>query len=93
MRVKIDYYSPENKERSLSYYAGLSEKNQRHFVALEYLRLGPGSQRYFAAVYSCSRTRICRGSKELNSLLAENQTADYTRQRAKGGGVKKKSCK
>ena len=92
MRVKIEYYSAAQKTQSVLYYNGLSEKNQRHFLALEYNRLGVGSQRYLSEMYHCSRTRIRRGVAELCKLTAQNQPADYSFQREPGGGAKKKKC-
>ena len=90
MRVKIECDSAAQKTQSVLYYSGLSEKNQRHFLALEYNRFGVGSQRYLSEVYRCSRTRIRRGVAELCKMTAQNQPADYTSQRRPGGGAKKK---
>jgi len=71
------------------YYKSLPEKARRHFLALEYERLGKGSQRYLSEIFSCSRKTITKGMKELSESSGE--LIDYSYQRKKGGGRKKKS--
>jgi hypothetical protein len=83
-------YSQEVLEYKKKYYQGLPEKARRHFLGQEYLHLGPGSQRYLAGVFECSRDTIQKGSREVS---AEDFEADYSRQRAEGGGRKKKSSR
>ncbi len=82
-----NYYDEEFLEKQQLYYANLPEKQRRHFVALEYERLGVGSKRYVARVFGCQRQAINRGLQE---LAAENYQCDYSRQRGAGGGRKKK---
>ena len=73
-----------------SYFASLSEKDKRHYAALESVKLGHGGQTYISQLLGISRPCISRGIKELNS-------PDYCdllllgRQRHFGGGRKKKS--
>lgn len=69
------------------YQRNLSEKQMRHFLGQEYLELGKGSQRYIAEVFGCSRQTIKKGAMEVSH---PDFQADYTRQRMKGGGRKKK---
>ena len=88
MRQKKEHYESDFVEKQLSYCASLPEKQRRHFLAMEYLRLGDGSQRYLAQVFSCSRKTILKGVRE---LAENNYEADYDRQRAAGGGRKKRS--
>jgi len=88
MRRKKEHYESDFVEKQLSYYAGLPEKQRRHFLAMEYLRLGVGSQRYLASIFNCSRKTILKGVRELS---ADNYEADYRRQREVGGGRKKRS--
>ena len=71
------------------YYKSLPEKARRHFLALEYKRLGKGSQRYLSEIFNCSRKTITKGMKELSESSGES--IDYSYQRKKGGGRKKKS--
>ena len=89
-RLKKDYYSIELKDKQLFYYSGLPEKQQRHFLAMEYERLGKGSRTYISLVYKCSRNRIISACEELRLLREANELPDYTRQRKAGGGAKKK---
>jgi hypothetical protein len=87
MRTKKEHYESDFVEKQLSYYQSLPEKQRRHFLAMEYLRLGVGSQRYLASVFSCSRKTILKGVRE---LTGNNYEGDYSRQREIGGGRKKR---
>jgi hypothetical protein len=89
MRRKKEHYESDFVEKQLNYYLNLPEKQRRHFLAMEYLRLGVGSQRYLASVFNCSRKTILKGVRE---LAAANCERDYSRQREVGGGRKKRSC-
>jgi hypothetical protein len=89
-RIKKEYYTPDFLSKQLFYYSGLPEKAQRHFLAMEYERLGKGSRTYMTTVYKCGRHRIITACKELRLLRESNTLPDYTRQRKPGGGVKKK---
>lgn len=83
----MTHYSDSEISLKLKYYKNLPEKARRHFLALEYERLGFGSQRYLSSIFGCSRNTITRGSQE----LTEGSNVDYSRQRKPGGGRKKKS--
>ena len=87
MRRKKEHYESDFVEKQLNHYASMLEKQRRHFLAMEYLRLGVGSQRYLASVFNCSRKTILKGVRELSE---NNYEADYSRQRVAGGGRKKK---
>lgn len=89
-RKSKDYYSTEFKAKQLFYYGGLSEKQQRHFLGMEYERLGEGSGYYLAKVFGCSRHRIRTGRMELSTQASMGVPMDYSRQRKIGGGAKKK---
>ena len=82
------YYEADFLEKQLSYYASLPEKQRRHFLAMEYERLGLGSKRYIARIFSCHRQTINKGLWE---LAENNYETDYTWQREAGGGRKKRS--
>lgn len=88
MRKAKSYYANDFLEKQLSYYRSLPEKQRRHFLAMEYERLGDGSKRYLARVFGAARQTIRKGLRE---LAANNYEADYSRQRASGGGRKKRS--
>ena len=82
------YYAEAFLEKQLSYYRSLPEKQRRHCLAMEYERLGVGSRRYLSRIFGAARQTIRKGVRE----LAENKyEGDYTRQRAAGGGRKKRS--
>lgn len=82
-------YQEEELRQKLIYYKSLPEKARRHFLALEYVRLGVGSQRYLAEVFGCSRNTITKGKRELAAHAGNS--IDYSRQRKAGAGRKKKS--
>ncbi len=86
-RILVEYYPPEVKSCKQAYYDSLPEKARRHFLGQEYLELGVGSQRYLARVFGCSRDTIIKGYKEVKTPEFK---ADYSTQRAQGGGRKKK---
>lgn len=81
------YYEDDFLEKQLSYYRSLPEKQRRHFLAMEFERLGEGSKHYLARVFGCGRQTIRKGLRELGD---DQYQADYTRQRKVGGGRKKK---
>jgi hypothetical protein len=87
MRKRKEHYESDFLEKQLSYCASLPEKQRRHFVAMEYERLGVGSKRYLARVFKCDRKTINKGLRELSE---NNYEVDYTRQRGAGGGRKKR---
>ena len=65
MSKKKEYYESDFIEKQLSYYAGLPEKQRRHFLAMGYERLGVGSKRYVAGVFeeNSNKNRVERRSK------------------------------
>jgi len=81
------YYEDDFLEKQLSYYRSLPEKQRRHFLAMEFERLGEGSKHYLARVFGTARQTIRKGLRE---LAESNYEADYSRQRGEGGGRKKK---
>ncbi len=85
-RIK-DYYDSDFLAKQLKYYGVLPEEQRRHFLAMEYERLGKGSQRYLSRVFKCDRRTITKG---LNELQTSDYQIDYSRQRLSGGGRKKK---
>ncbi len=71
----------------LAFYASLSEKDQRRFVALEARRLGHGGITYVAQVFGCSERTVERGIEELAALPHDPAAG---RVRRPGGGRKKR---
>lgn len=88
MSKSKEHYEAEWLAKQLHYYGSLPEKQRRHFLALEYERLGVGSKRYLARVFGCDRKTITKGQRE---LAANDYQVDYRRQRKAGGGRKKKN--
>ena len=82
-----EFYNSEFLEKQLNYYSSLPEKQKRHFLAMEYERLGAGSKRYLSRIFSCERRTINSGLAE---LIASDYKPAYSRQRMAGGGRKKK---
>lgn len=87
MKEKKEFYDPEFLENQIKYYRSLPEKQRRYFLAMEYQRLGRGSQRYLSRVFESSRQVIVNGVKE---LVATDFKPDCSRQRKLGGGRKKR---
>jgi hypothetical protein len=85
--LKLKYYEESVKSVKQNYYLSLPEKAKRHFLGQEYCALGTGSQRYLSAVFDCSRDTIRKGYRE---VLMPNFQVNYSEQRVKGGGRKKK---
>lgn len=57
---------PGNIERSMQYlYISLSEKDKRHYAAVEAEKLGYGGINYIAELFNCSRQTIYDGLAEL----------------------------
>ena len=82
-------YSPESEAASVAFYATLSEKDQRRFVAIEATRMGFGGIAYVASVFDCSRKTVERGIAELEHLPNDPAAG---RIRRPGGGRKKSRC-
>ena len=86
-RLYKEFYPAAIVKIKQVFYAGLSEKERRHFLGQEYLTLGVGSQRYISRIFGCSRDTISKGFHEVN---AASFSPDYSTQRAAGAGRKKK---
>ena len=69
------------------HYSRLSEKDRRHYAALESLKLGRGGTTYISKVLLVDRKTILQGRKELTTDL--QVFIPRERQRNVGGGRKK----
>jgi len=69
------------------YYSRLSEKDRRHYAALESLKLGRGGVAYISKLLRIDKSTIVIGRKELES--AEKFSIPAGKQRKPGGGRKK----
>ncbi len=70
------------------HYSRLSEKDRRHYSAVEAIKLGHGGMTYISKVLAVDRNTIIQGKKELMAL-AEYQQIPEDKQRRPGGGRKK----
>lgn len=56
----------ENIERLMKrHFHALSEKDQRHYAAVEAAKLGHGGITYIANLFGCSRQTVATGIEEL----------------------------
>ena len=70
------------------HYSRLSEKNRRHYAALESLKSGRGGITSISEILGVDRKTIRQGRKELKSE-AKGAAISKDRQRRAGGGRKK----
>lgn len=80
----MNKYTPEIEAQMLTFFNTLSEKDKRHFAALESRKLGHGGQVYIAEILKTSVTTIQRGLKEIDS----QNLPPKDRTRRVGGGRK-----
>lgn len=88
--MSLKKYSPEVESRMRAFFSQLSEKNQRHYAALEAQKLPYGGKKYIGELFNISQFRIRCGEAELNDAQLYAQIpAD--KERRPGGGRKKKN--
>lgn len=58
-------YDKDTEEYMILFFENLSEKDRRHYVAVEAKKLGHGGIKYIAALFSISERTIQRGLDEL----------------------------
>jgi transposase len=73
------------------YYGRLSEKDRRHYAAVEAIKLGYGGVSCIIRLLGVNRNTIMKGIKELEQAEECAQAIDSHRQRKVGGGRKKKT--
>jgi hypothetical protein len=81
-------YEPEVVAQVRAFYATLSEKDRRRYVAIEARRVGHGGIEYVASVFECSQRTIERGLADLDKLPHDPAAG---RVRCPGAGRKKRS--
>ena len=79
-------YPVEIEQMMRRFYTTLSEKDRRHYAAVEASKLGHGGVSYIARVLGCDRSTIQTGMKELGHLPETKEMAQ--RIRKPGGGRK-----
>jgi hypothetical protein len=72
------------------HYSRLPEKERRHYVALEVIKLGHGGQLYMRELFKISQKTIEKGIRELRDVKLYSQIPEG-KQRRSGGGRKKNS--
>jgi len=82
--MRIKPYSKEIEAQMLKVYKSLSEKDRRHYAAVEATKLGYGGVRYISRLLKCNHKVISRGQKELKMESLEQNN----RIRRVGGGRK-----
>ena len=78
-------YTKEIESQMVRYFSSLSEKDKRHYAALEALKLGYGGRRYISQLFGISEYRLRKGIDEIKNpkLMAE---IPLGKQRRPGGG-------
>lgn len=74
-------YSPSVEQSMRDLFQSLTERDRRHYAAVEAAKLGHGGIRYLAGVFDCDEKTIRRGIRE----LAQPSDLPPRRSRKKGG--------
>lgn len=77
-------YSLDTEEKMKVFYNSLSEKDKRHYAAVEATKLGHGGLKYLSELFKCTRQTISKGLENLKN----NDFAQKQRTRKPGGGRK-----
>jgi len=89
----VSPYNTETELLILLHYRQLSERDRRHYAAIEAVKLGRGGVSYISKLLGMSRTTIIEGRKQLELLAHCGGQLLVKRQRKAGGGRKKKDAK
>jgi len=87
MRHSVVPYPAPVEEAMKKYYDTLTEKDKRHYAAVEVMKLGRGGIKYIAQLLGCSRRTILRGLRSLNGLPTGSRPQKQVRK--PGGGRKR----
>ncbi len=82
--IEMKKYSFNVEKKIKRFYENLSEKDKRHYAAIEALKLGHGGISYLADILGCARQTISKGIYELET----NTLVSNDRVRRPGGGRK-----
>lgn len=83
-------YNQETELQMLAHFSRLQEKDKRHYVALEALKLGQGGKTYLRQLFGISDYLIRKGIAEIVNQALLDEIPEGKQRRA-GGGRKKKS--
>lgn len=62
-------YAEEIEHLMYTYYYNLSEKDKRHYAAVEAAKLGHGGINYIAELFGCHRETIAIGLEEFKKTI------------------------
>ena len=62
-------YDEKLENLMYSHYLSLSEKDKRHYAAVEAAKLGHGGISYIAELFGCDRQTISTGLEELKKMI------------------------
>jgi hypothetical protein len=82
------FYTSEVEHLMQLHFNRLSEKEKRHYAAIESQKLSYGGKTYISNLFGICRNRIEKGIKELKTLSLYNEIP-LDKQRRPGGGRKK----
>ena len=85
----VSPYNNQTELLILLHYSHLSERDRRHYAAIEAVKLGRGGTSYISQLLGISRTTIIEGRKELE-LLAQSGQLLVKRQRKAWGWQERK---
>lgn len=88
-RQKLKAYPEDIENEMCLYFQQLSEKDKRHYAAIEARKLGYGGITYISELFKITRFRIRTGLRELSTPSLYNEIP-FDKERRKGGGRKKK---
>ena len=86
------FYSEEVEELMVKYYKSLSEKDRRHYAAIEAIKLGRGGTNYVSRVLRLDKKILIKAKEELRSPTLLEQIP-LGKQRRPGGGRKKNAAR
>ncbi len=61
----MERYSEQIENLMYTHYVSLSEKDKRHYAAVEAAKLGHGGINYIADLFNCCRQTVASGLEEL----------------------------
>lgn len=66
----MEKYSPDIEDLMCRHYFSLSEKDQRHYAAVEAAKLDRGGINYIADLFGCCRQTVAAGLEELKKTIS-----------------------
>jgi DNA invertase Pin-like site-specific DNA recombinase len=82
------FYPASVELQMQTHYGHLSEKDRRHYGAIEALKLGHGGKTYIASLFGMSKKTLYKGLSELTNEALYGEIP-IGKQRRLGGGRKK----